>query len=61
MLEELRCRKCHALLAKTSLTRHPHVEIKCYRCGRLNTWDYDPSRYVRKDDAPTRPLFDQDA
>lgn len=58
MLEDLRCRRCHAKLARTSLKRHPHIEIKCYRCGQINEWDYDPSRYVRKGPEPTPTPFD---
>ncbi len=57
MLEDLRCPRCHHKLCRISLERHPHIEIKCSKCGLLNERDYDPQRYVKKDDAPTTDLF----
>ncbi len=58
MLEDLRCRRCHHKLCRISLERHPHVEIKCERCGLINEYDFDPTRYVKKGESPSHNLFE---
>ncbi len=70
MLEDLRCDRCHQLLLRTSLellakrqgplrdAERPVVEIKCERCGKINCFFYDPTRYVKKADTSSRRLFE---
>ncbi len=69
MLEDLRCNRCRQLLLRTSLellakrqgplrdTDKPVVEIKCERCGKINSFHHDPAAYIKKQHYPTASLF----
>ncbi|MDP9353970.1 MAG: hypothetical protein M3R02_01565 [Chloroflexota bacterium] len=69
MLEDLRCNRCHQLLLRTSLellakrqgplrdTERPVVEIKCERCGKINSFFYDPDAYIKKQHYPYASLL----
>ncbi len=72
MLEDLRCSRCHQLLLRTSLELldkrqgplrdpdKPLLEIKCERCGKINTFTHDPARYVKKADYPSQSMFEEE-
>lgn len=56
MLEDLRCTghlkdgsPCMKLLARTSLEKFGTVEIKCPKCDTMNSFSWDPQRWVRKE------------
>lgn len=38
-LHELRCEQCHALFCKENI-EIGDVEIKCYRCNKINYFTY---------------------
>jgi len=40
MLHDLRCEKCGALLAREDVALGD-IEIKCYRCNKMNLYKYE--------------------
>jgi len=40
MLHELRCEQCNTLLAKENV-EIGDIEIKCYRCNKMNYFAYN--------------------
>ncbi len=64
MLEDLRCSgrlkdgsACLKLLARTSLEKFGTVEIKCPKCGMVNSLSWDPQRWVRKNGPATAEFW----
>jgi len=59
MQQEFRCHNCNKKLFEGNLAllvkqkhqepgEQPHIDALCHRCKTLNTFYYDPSRYVAK-------------